>query len=248
MEQNLIVAVMLSLQAVIYTYDGWTGVIYFSEEVENPGRDIPRSMIGGVLSVIAIYMIVNLALLYVLPISDIAGKEFAAGAAANVIFGRYGDTVFRLITIISMLSMINACQLMSSRVLFAMSRDGLFLNRAAIVNTGGTPTFSLFLSGFVALLFIIFGQTFEKVISVMAFFFVAMYTISFASVFVLRKREPERPRPFKAWGYPWTTGLALIGSVLFLSGAVASDPRSGFYAGLILVISYPVFRLVKALR
>ena len=219
--------------------------IYFSEEVENPGKDIPRSMFGGVMSVFLLYMLVNVALLYLLPISQIAGKDFAAGVAATVIFGRYGDTVFRLITVVSLFSTINACHLMASRVLFAMSRDGLFTRKAAAVNAGGTPNFSLFLSAVVTLLFILFGQTFERVISVMAFFFVAMYTISFVSVFVLRRREPQRLRPFKAWGYPWTTAIALTGSVLFLAGAVASDPQSGLYAGLLLLLSYPVFRLIK---
>src|SRR4030095_4288523 len=105
----LIVAVVLSLQAVIFTYDGWSGVIYFSEEVTNPGRDIPRSMFGGALAVIAIYLLVNVALLYTLPISKMAGQDFAAGAAANVLFGPHGDTIFRSLTIISLLSAINAC-------------------------------------------------------------------------------------------------------------------------------------------
>ncbi len=70
-------------------------MIYFSEEVKNPGRDIPRALFGGVLTIAAIYLLVNVALLYVLPMSQIAGKEFAAGEAANVIFGAYGDTIFR---------------------------------------------------------------------------------------------------------------------------------------------------------
>ena len=241
----LVIAVVLSLQAVIYTYDGWSGVIYFSEEVTNPGRDIPRALIGGVLSIIAIYLLVNLALLYVLPISQIAGQDFAAGAAATVIFGRYGDTVFRVLTIVSMLSAINACHLMATRVLFAMSRDGLFLNRAAMVNSGGTPSLALFASAVVALLFIVFGQTFEKVITVLAFFFVANYILSFISVFVLRRREPERERPYRAWGYPWTTGIALVGSILFLAGAIASDTENSIYALLLLAVSYPVFWLIK---
>lgn len=244
----LVVAVVLSLQAVIYTYDGWSGVIYFSEEVTNPGRDIPRALIGGVLSIIAIYLLVNLALLYVLPISQIAGQDFAAGAAAAVIFGRYGDTVFRVLTIVSMLSAINACHLMATRVLFAMSRDGLFLNRAAMVNSGGTPSLALFSSAAVAILFIVFGQTFEKVITVLAFFFVANYILSFISVFVLRRREPERERPYRAWGYPWTTGVALVGSILFLAGAIASDTENSIYALLLLAVSYPVFLLVKRVR
>ena len=244
----LVVAVVLSLQAVIYTYDGWSGVIYFSEEVTNPGRDIPRALIGGVLSIIAIYLLVNLALLYVLPISQIAGQDFAAGAAATVIFGRYGDTVFRVLTIVSMLSAINACHLMATRVLFAMSRDGLFLTRAATVNNGGTPTLALFASAAVAILFIAFGQTFEKVITVLAFFFVANYILSFISVFVLRRREPERERPYRAWGYPWTTGIALVGSILFLAGAIASDTENSIYALLLLAVSYPVFWVIKKMR
>lgn len=244
----LVVAVVLSLQAVIYTYDGWSGVIYFSEEVTNPGRDVPRALIGGVLSIIAIYLLVNAALLFVLPISQIAGQDFAAGAAATVIFGRYGDTVFRVLTIVSMLSAINACHLMATRVLFAMSRDGLFLTRAATVNSGGTPTLALFASAAVAILFIAFGQTFEKVITVLAFFFVANYILSFISVFVLRWREPERERPYRAWGFPWTTGIALVGSILFLGGAIASDTENSVYALLLLAISYPVFWLIKKRR
>jgi APA family basic amino acid/polyamine antiporter len=243
----LLVGLVLSLQSVIYTYDGWSGVIYFSEEVTHPGRDIPRAMFGGVLAVIAIYLLVNLALLYVLPISKIAGQEFAAGVAAQAIFGKHGDTIFRWLTILSMLSGINALHLMATRVIFAMSRDGLFTTKAATVNQGGTPTVALFMSVSVALLFIVFGQTFEKVITVLAFFFVANYILSFISVFVLRRREPEKERPYRAWGYPWTTGLALAGSVVFLLGAIASDTRNSIYALGLLAVSYPVFRLTRAL-
>ncbi len=242
---TLTTALILSLQSVIYTYDGWDGVIYFSEEVTNPGRDIPRSMFAGVFSIIAIYLVVNLALLYVLGISNMAGKDYAAGAAAQVIFGPRGETIFRALAILSMLSAINAYHLMSTRVLFAISRDGLFAKKATEVNKGGTPTVALFMSAVVAVLFIVFGKTFDKVITVLAFFFVANYTLSFVSVFVLRVREPEKERPYRAWGYPWTTALALIGSVLFLVGAIASDTRNSVYALFLLAISYPLFRLLK---
>jgi APA family basic amino acid/polyamine antiporter len=244
----LLAALVLSLQAVIYTYDGWSGVIYFSEEITDPGRDIPRSMFGGVLTVIVIYLLVNLALLYVLPISKIAGQDFAAGAAAEVIFGRYGDTIFRSLTILSMLSAINAYHLMATRVLFAVSRDGLFAKKAAEVNKGGTPAIALFVSAAVAVLFIVFGQTFERVITVLSFFFVTNYTLSFISVFVLRRREPEKDRPYRAWGYPWTTALALIGSVLFLIGAIKSDRLNSLYALALLAVSYPLFRVMKLAR
>ena len=244
----LLSAVVISLREVIYTYDGWSGVIYFSEEVKNPGRDIPRSLFGGVLTITAIYLLVNLALVYVLPISAIAGKEFAAGEAANAIFGPYGDTIFRCLTIVSMLSGINALHLMATRVIFGMSRDGLFTTKAAVVNDGGTPSVSLWLSALVAVLFIVFGQTFGKVITIVAFFFVANYILSFISLFVLRRREPDTPRPYRAWGHPWTTGLALVGSLLFLAGAIASDTENSLYALALLAVSYPVFRVIKKLR
>lgn len=236
----LFFALILALQAVIYTYDGWAGVVYFSEEVRDPTRDIPRALFGGVLSIIAIYLLVNLALLYVLPLSRIAGEKLAVGAAAQVVFGTYGDTIIRTLTIIAMLSGINAYHLMASRVLFAMSRDGLFSAKAAQVNEGGTPTVALFVSTIVAVLFILSG-TFEKVIAVLAFFFVANYTMTFISVFVLRWREPNLARPYRAWGYPWTTALALVGSIAFLAGAVASDTRNSVYALLLLAASYPAF-------
>lgn len=240
-----LVAIIVSLQSAIYTYDGWAGVIYFSEEVKHPGRDIPRALFGGVLIITAIYLFVNISLLYVLPMTQIAGKEFAAGEAANVIFGAHGDTVFRVLTIASMLSGINALHLMATRVVFAMSRDGLFTSKAAAVNEGGTPAVSLFLSAAVALLFIVFGQKFDTVINVLAFFFVANYILSFISLFVLRRREPEKPRPYRAWGYPFTPALALLGSLLFLAGAIWADTITSLYALGLLAVSYPVFRLMK---
>jgi len=139
----------------------------------------------------------------------------------------------------------NSNHLMASRVLFAMSRDGLFSYRATTVNEGGTPTVALLVSAIVAILFIVFGRTFEQVITVLAFFFIANYTLSFVSLFLLRRREPERPRPYRAWGYPWTTALALAGSVAFLAAAVAGDTRNSVLALLLLAASYPLFRLTR---
>ena len=244
----LFAAFVLSLQSIIYTYDGWSASIYFSEEVTDSGRDIPRSMIGGVASVIAIYLLVNVAVLAVLPMTQLAGQQFAAGAVAGVIFGAWGDPVFRTLTIVSMLSALNSNHLMASRVLFAMSRDGLLTTKAAIVNDGGTPTMALLASTIVAVIFVVFGRTFERVITVLAFFFVANYTLSFLSVFVLRRREPDTPRPYRAWGYPWTTALALVGSIAFLIGAIASDPRNSVIALVALAASYPAFRVISGGR
>ncbi len=164
-----------------------------------------------------------------------------------MIVGAWGDPMFRILTIVSMMSTLNSNHLMASRVLFAMSRDGLVTRKAAVVNEGGTPTMALLASTVVAVIFVLFGRTFERVITVLAFFFVANYALSFIAVFVLRRREPEKPRPYRAWGYPWTTGLALAGSIVFLIGAIASDTSNSVIALAVLAASYPAFRAMKSL-
>jgi APA family basic amino acid/polyamine antiporter len=238
-----IVAVFLGLQGVVYTVDGWDGVIYFGEEVRNPGRDIPRAIFGSVFSIMGIYLLLNIVALYILPMKEIAGNAFVLGTVADRIFGTLGDPIIRSIMVISMLSCLNANQLFCSRTLHAMSCDGLFFRRAAKVNVGGTPAFSLLLSTIVGIVFVL--GSFERVIAMLSFFFVANYTLTYTSLFVLRKKEPQMDRPYRAWGYPWTTAIALIGSVLFLIGSIATDRDNAPLALGMLVLSYPVFRVMK---
>lgn len=240
---QLAVAFMLGLQAVIYTVDGWDGIIYFGEEIKDAGRDVPRAIFGSVFSIMGIYLLLNLAVLYVLPIGQVAGNNFALGTAAERIFGRYGDPIIRSIMVVSLLSCINACQMFATRTLYAMSCDKLFFKPVSRVNPGGTPVLALFLSTVVGVTFVL--GSFERVIAMLSFFFVANYTLSYASLFMLRKREPGLPRPYRAWGYPWTSALALGGSVVFLVGSIATDQKNAPLALGILVLSYPMFRLMK---
>jgi basic amino acid/polyamine antiporter, APA family len=239
----LAVAFMLGLQAVFYTIDGWDGVIYFGEEVREPGRDVPRAIFGSVFSIMGIYLLLNLLPLYLLPMNEIAGNTFVLGTVADRIFGSLGDPIIRSIMVISMLSCLNANQLFCSRTLYAMSADGLFFRQAAKVNKGGTPTIALLLSTIAGIAFVI--GSFERVIAMLSFFFVANYTLTYTSLFVLRKREPGMNRPYRAWGYPWTTGIALGGSVLFLIGSIVTDQENAPWALAMLILSYPVYRLMK---
>ena len=155
---------LLALQGVIYTYDGWNAMLYFSEEVRDPGRDIPRGMVTGVLLVIAIYLLLNLAFLHVLPLSRMAGEPFVAGAAAAAVFGPRGDTIIRTIVILSSLAAVNACIMMGPRVPLAMARDGLLPRRITRVNRGGTPAAATVATALIALGFLLNGS-FERVLS-----------------------------------------------------------------------------------
>jgi basic amino acid/polyamine antiporter, APA family len=240
---GLAVAIILGLQAVVFTIDGWDGVIYFGEEVRNPGRDVPRAIFGSVFSIMGIYLLLNLAVVYLLPMNEIAGNNFALGTVAARVFGQYGDPIIRSIMVISMLSCLNANQLFCTRTLYAMSCDGLFFRPVARVNAGGTPALALLLSTIAGVLFVL--GSFERVIAMLSFFFVANYTLSYASLFLLRKKEPEMARPYRAWGYPWTTGIALLASAIFLVGSILTDQKNAPWALAMLVLSYPVYRLLK---
>lgn len=243
-EGSLFVPFILALQSVIYTYDGWSAVIYFSEEVKDYGRSIPRAMLSSVVTIGVLYILINLAFLAVVSLPTIAGNNFAAGVIVERLFGSNGSTLLRGLVILVLLSAVSSNVLMAPRVLFAMANDGLFWRGAREVNRGGTPDIALLISSLLAAGFIVTG-TFETVIAILSFFFVANYTLSFVTLFVLRRREPNIERPYRAWGHPFTTGLALIASVIFLAGAAASDIRSSIWAIGLLVLSFPVYLLIR---
>ena len=241
---TMFAAFMLAAQSVIYAYDGWSGPIYFSEELDDPARQIPRSMFYGLLGVAVIYLLINIAFIVAVPTSALAGSALAAATVARALFGDRGEVLVRVVVVLSLPSAVNACLLMASRVLYSVSRDGLGVAPATRVNAGGTPWVSLMLGGAVAVAFLATG-TFETMIAIAAFFFVANYTLSFLAVFVLRRREPEALRPYRAFGHPWTTGFVLVGSIAFLASAVVADQRNSFYALAIVVASYPIYRLSR---
>jgi APA family basic amino acid/polyamine antiporter len=228
--------VIASLQLLIYTYDGWNGALYFSGEMETPGRDIPRSMFSGVISVIVIYLLLNAAFMHVMPLSRMAGDPLVADTASRLVIGAAGAALIRGLIAVSLLSAINAILLMASRILFAVG--------ARRVNAGGTPTTALAVSTAVAIGFLLTGA-FSRVAAFAAFFFVANYIASFLSVFRLRRTEPDTARPYRAWGYPFTTGIVLLGSIAFLAGVVITDLRNSIYAIVLLAASYPIHLMIS---
>jgi len=240
-------AVIIALQSVIFTYDGWTAPLYFGEEIADAGRSIPRSMAGGVLVVIAIYLVLNVAFVRVVGVNTMAGDPFVAATMGQRLFGDHGDLIIRLLVLVSLLSGLNSNVMMAPRIPLAMSRDGLMPHAFDTVNLGGTPVVAHWISIGLALGFILSG-TVQTVLALAAFFFVANYTLSFVSVFALRRKEPATPRPFRVPGFPYTTGIVLIGSIAFLVGAVVTDRTNSTRSLLLLAASYPIYRVILRLR
>ena len=237
---GLLLAILVALQPIIITYDGWYGAIYFMEEDEDPVRNLPRSSIGGVMACIVIYLLVNAALLHVLPMAQLATSQMPAADAALAVFGARGKLVILIVSLVAAISTINAVLLMMPRILFAMSRDGLLPRGVASVNPGGTPTTALLLGTLVAIALVLSGS-FEKLVAMASILFVAVYLSGFCALFALRVREPNLPRPFKVWGYPWANWGVLLASAVFLAASIVADLKDALFTLILIALSYPIY-------
>ena len=238
-------ALIVAFRAVIVTYDGWYEAIYFAEEDKDPARNLPRAMIGGVVLIVALYLVMNLAFLLVMPMAELAASKLPAADAAQIVFAstsfaHLSGKFVTLLSLLTLISLVNSVMLGAPRILFAVGRDGLFTERVTAVSATGTPRPALLLSSLAAAILVASG-TFENIVTVAAFFMVSIYCLNYVALFTLRQREPAAQRPFRAWGYRWSTGIVLLGSFLFLVAAIHGDPIAALRAFILLAISVPVY-------
>ena len=234
---SIFLGLMLALQGVVVTYDGWYAPIYFVEEDKDPAKNLPRSMIGTALSCIAIFLLVNAALFHVLRMDHLAGSPMPAVDAAMLLFGSSGRKLILLISVVAVISSINAALMYIPRILFSMSRDGLLPRSITSVNRGGTPSLALFLCASVSIALVLSGS-FDALIAIGSILFVAVYLSGFASLLILRKSEPDLVRPYKALWYPWSTLLILLASAAFLLGSVIGDLKHSLFTAILILLSY----------
>jgi APA family basic amino acid/polyamine antiporter len=237
-------AIVVALQLVLGAYDGWQSAIYFAEEDRRPERNIPRSLVGGVLLVMGVYLLVNVAVMRVLDFEALATSSLPAADAARSLLGARGDTAVTALALLSLLTLMSAVLLCAPRILYAMSRDGLLSARIASVSRGGTPDTALLLSAGAAMA-LVSTRTFESIASVFAVFSLTSYSGGFASLLMLRRREPDLPRPFRSWGFPWTTVVVLAGAMGLLAGLAAAAPRESLIAAMALVVGFVVRKLTR---
>jgi basic amino acid/polyamine antiporter, APA family len=236
----MIAAIVAAMRSVLATFDGWYGPIYVAEESTDPARTLPRAIIGGTVLIAVLYLIINLAFIRVLPLPVLAASQLPAADAATIILGRGGALIVTVISFVTMFSVMNALLITTPRILLGMGRDGLGIKRAGVVSASGTPRFALGLTSLAAALLIVTG-TFEQILALGVVLFVFNYISAYAAVFVLRRREPTLPRPYRALGYPFSTTVVLVGSVLFLIAAVAGDQRSAIIAAALFTASIPAY-------
>jgi APA family basic amino acid/polyamine antiporter len=228
---------------VMFTYSGWNAAAYMAEEIRDPGRNVPRALMLGTLAVIAIYVLMNVLYLYVIPIGELAtlGGRSVLDVVADRLLGESAGNIMAVVAIVSLAAGINAWTFAGPRVYFAMARDDVFFRSAARLHPKyKTPATSILAQAAFAILLILTGSL-DSIANYVGFAITLFAGAAVAAVFVLRRREPNAPRPFKALGYPWTPAIFVIVSLAIVVNAFYSDPRVSGLGLLVIASGIPLF-------
>lgn len=234
--KNLFSLIGLAFAGAFWAYDAWNNLTFVSGEVKNAQRNVPLGLLFGVLIVIFVYVLINIAYLYVLPINEMAKSPLVAATAAEKIFGTKGGSIISLIVIISTFGALNGSILATARVPFAMARAELFFKSLGKVHpTFGTPHIALVIQGIWSCILVLSGS-FDTITDYVMFASWLFYMLGAYGVIVLRKKMPDEKRPYKIWGYPFTPIIFVVAALLFLINSIISDTDDAMM-GLVLISS-----------
>ena len=235
----------LALVAVLWAYKGWETCTYSAGEIRNPQKKLPLGLFIGTLTVLFLYILANLAYLYVFPASRMAGSERIAADVMAEAFGPVGAAAIALIILMSITGTANGHILTSPRVFYAMARDHLFFKTVAKVHPKYlTPYVSiLLLSSWAAVLSL--SGTFEQLFSYVIFGFWIFMGLTVGGVIILRRRRPDLPRLYKTWGYPVTPLLFILSSVFLTVNSLIQNFWNSFIGLALILLGVPIFYIWK---
>jgi APA family basic amino acid/polyamine antiporter len=237
----------LALAGAFWAYDGWNNVTFVSGEIKNPQRNVPKALLYGTFITMIVYVLINVAYLYVLPIGEIAKSPLVAASAVEKIFGAKGGAIISIAVIVSTFGALNGSILSTARVQFAMARDHMFFKGLGKIHPRfGTPHTSLIVQGIWSCVLVMSGS-FDTISDYVIFAAWLFYAMGAAGVFVLRRKMPDAERPYKVWGYPILPALFVIFSVFFLINTVISDTKNAMM-GLILILAGVPFYIYWKIR
>ncbi|MCP4313531.1 MAG: APC family permease [Bacteroidetes bacterium] len=231
------------IAALVYTYDGWLYSAYFSGEIKGGGRALVRASIKGVVVVILLYVFLAAALAWKVPLESLAGNELALAKALEMVVSPLASTVVLVAAVVMTLAHQNVLYMSTPRIIQAMAVDGLAVKRAGEISKGGNPVFAVLISWGLSVGLIIIGG-FEFLLHLSVFFHLFVYVLLIAGVIILRKRQPDADRPYRAWGHPWSTLICLLGWISFTLFQTIVEIETAIYAGIMVAISWPAYRLI----
>jgi amino acid transporter len=233
----------VALIAVLWAYDGWADLTFIAGEVRDPERTMPRALLLGTTLVVALYLLVNLAYLYVLPIDEMADSTLVAADAATKIFGAVGASIISALVMLSTFGALNGSTMTGPRILYAMAEDGLFFRPISWVHAKWqTPYAAIILTSSLGVAYVSV-RGFERLAGDFILGIWPFYALAVGAVFILRRRRPDLVRPYRAVGYPIVPLVFLLASALMLGNSLVQQPASTLLDFGIILIGIPVYAL-----
>lgn len=242
-------AIAAAMVGSIFSSDAWNNVTFIAGEIKNPQRNIGLALFLGTLIVTIIYVMTNMMYTAVLPLEEIAAadKDRVAVSASNAIFGNIGTIIIALMIMISTFGCNNGLILAGARVYYTMAKDGLFFKPAGTLNQYAVPQWALWLQGIIACLWSISGR-YGQLLDMISFVVVIFYVMTIVGIFILRKKRPDIPRPYKAFGYPVLPAIYIVMGLAFCILLIIYKPQFTWPGLIITLIGIPIYYIALAGR
>jgi amino acid transporter len=238
---------LTALIKVMWTYDGWSNLSFIGGEVKDPGRNLPKALILGTGAIVAIYLVVNAAYLYLIPVTEMAAStRVAADAAMRIpLLGAAGAAIIAGVVMVSCFGAVNGSIMTGPRIFFALADRGLFFPALARVSPRfQTPSVSIWVAAGLGVAYVL-QNTFAQLADRFILGTWPFYALAVAAVFVLRKRQPDLPRPYRTWGYPVVPAVFLLGALLMVGNALVSNWADNAVTFGIILTGVPVYWLYR---
>ncbi|MBD7915972.1 amino acid permease [Clostridium sp. Sa3CUN1] len=243
---NTITTLGQVLIATLFAYDGWINVGAIAGEMKNPGKDLPKAIVGGLSLVMAVYLAINIAYLWVVPASELANVTSPASLVATKVFGAIGGKVISIGILISVFGTLNGYLLTGPRVAYALSKDGLLPGSKVLskVNKGSSPYNAIFLIAIIASIYALTGQ-FNLLSDLTVFAVWVFYVLTFIGVILLRKRKPDLKRPYRVPLYPVIPLIAILGGSFVVINQLFTSPVISLGGIIITIIGFPIYKYMN---
>ncbi|MCX4245429.1 APC family permease [Paraliomyxa miuraensis] len=238
---SVVSAFGLAMVPILWSYDGWADVGFVSGEVKDPQRTLPRAFLSGATMVAVLYLAVTVAYLLVIPLGAMPGSKLIAADVASAVVGPVGVVLVSGAVALSTFGTLNGTMMTGPRIFYAMAEDRLFFRRLARVQPRyGTPGGAIVLSVVLGVVFVSI-RSFAQLVDQFVIGIWPFHVLGVAAVFVLRRREPEADRPYRAWGYPWVPALFLLAAVFLLGNYLLSEPLTVLANAAVMLAGVPVY-------
>jgi len=232
---------LLAMVSILWAYDGWADLAFIGGEVRDPQRNLPRALLIGTAAVVVLYLAANLVYVYLIPIGQMKHAELVAADAASLLVGSLGIVAISAAVAVSTFGTLNGSMMTAPRIFFAMAEDGLFPRAIARVDPlTGAPTGAIVLAAVLGVIFVLI-RTFTQLADQFVIGIWPFYAMAVAAVFILRRTQPDLPRPYRTWGYPVVPLLFLGASLFLLGNYLVSEPGSFALDVGVILTGVPVY-------